>query len=112
MNSVAPHRTQLLDLLGSSHASSYPTCLERQFPHVFATIVSLWGTHRMDDYFRELLVTSRADRQGFPADAAAEILRLFSIYQAQGLSRPEGSGQATGWQWVEKLGYFGAAGND
>ena len=112
MDATGQAKARFLELLGPAHADSYPTCLESQFPHVFETILSLWGSHKMDDYFQELLVTSRPGRQGFPDEAATEILHLYRVYNALGLARPPIPTQGTGWDWVNRLEYFEAAGKE
>lgn len=68
-------RQRMLEILGKDR-ELYPFGLESKFPHVFAKIVDLWGSPEMDPYFQSLMVADRPGRQGFPADAALEILRL------------------------------------
>jgi hypothetical protein len=68
-------RQRMLEILGKDR-ELYPFGLESKFPHVFANIVHLWGSPEMEPYFQSLMVADRPGRQGFPADAALEILRL------------------------------------
>jgi len=68
-------RQRMLEHLGKDR-ELYPFSLESKFPHVFAKIVHLWGSPEMEPYFQSLMVADRPGRQGFPADAALEILRL------------------------------------
>jgi hypothetical protein len=106
MDSRDQLKQRFAQVVGPQGQASYPHCLEAQFPHVLEAIVSQWGTHGMNAYFKELLVTERSNRQGFPPEAAAEILRLFSLHNSLGLGEPAASGPATGWDWVEQLDYF------
>lgn len=78
----------------AENASAYPSQLEQRFPQILARVVELWGTADLDHYLNSLMVADRADRQGFPADAAREIFRLSLIHGALGLA-PKTSG--TGW---------------
>lgn len=68
-------RRRMQEYLGADQ-ELYPHCLEARFPHVFAKIVELWGKPEMEGYFQSLMVADRPGRQGFPADAAMEVLRL------------------------------------
>jgi uncharacterized protein len=55
----------------------YPTMLEARFPRVFNKLLELWQTPHIDDYLRDLMVDKRGgEREGFPPEAAAEIIRL------------------------------------
>jgi ankyrin repeat protein/ActR/RegA family two-component response regulator len=54
----------------------YPHKLEEQYPHIFNKLIELWDTPLIDAYFQELMMSSRHDRQGFPADIAKEIYYL------------------------------------
>ncbi len=66
----------LLDLLNGNE-NIYPRVLEERFPRVFGKILELWQTPHIDAYLQDLMVDKRAgDRQGFPPDAAVEIIRL------------------------------------
>jgi hypothetical protein len=102
-------KAYFLQELGAAHTACYPQYLEQRFPHVFENIVTLWGTAELDDYFQDLLLTTRPGRQGFPTEAAEEILRLYTVYHESGAARPEGPGQGTAWDWVDHLDYFDKA---
>lgn len=66
----------LLNLLNGNE-DIYPRVLEERFPRVFGKILELWQTPHIDSYLQDLMVDKRAgDRQGFPPDAAMEIIRL------------------------------------
>jgi hypothetical protein len=99
-------RARFLEELGPAHAACYPQYLERRFPHVFEHIASLWGSAELMDYLQDLLLTDRPNRQGFPTEAAEEILRLYATYQELGLARRESRSLGTGWDWVDQLDYF------
>ena len=49
-----------------------------KFPRVAKAIELMWGTPEMDTYFSRLVVNEqgRADREGFPKDVMAAILKL------------------------------------
>jgi len=55
----------------------YPYVLEDRFPRVFNKIVELCETKHLEAYLLDLMVDKRGGtRQGFPQDAATEIIRL------------------------------------
>jgi len=55
----------------------YPSILEERFPRVFNKILELCETKLIDAYLLDLMVdNSGGTRQGFPPDAAGEIVRL------------------------------------
>ena len=58
----------------------YPTALEGKYARVFNNLMKYWGTPKCDDYFEELIVDKRGGRQGFPADVAADIVRLSKVH--------------------------------
>ena len=71
---------RFLDILGEKSAL-YPHVLEAKFPRVFLKLTELWETQMIEEYLRDLILNSRdVDRDGFPPDAAIEILRLSSYY--------------------------------
>ena len=72
-------REKMLALLGD-RAKDYPEAIEKRFPHILAKLVELWGKPAADVYLDRLMVVDRPQRQGFPFDAASEILRLSMIH--------------------------------
>jgi ankyrin repeat protein len=62
---------------------NYPHALERQFPRVFSKILAYWNRPEMDAYFADLMVNSRKDRNGFPADVASDIVYLSMVHARQ-----------------------------
>ena len=67
---------RLLNLL-EGNEDIYPHMLEEKFPRVFGKLLELWQTPHIDTYLQDLMVDKRAgDRQGFPPEAAMEIIRL------------------------------------
>jgi ankyrin repeat protein len=55
----------------------YPYLLEEKFPRVFGKLLELWETEHIDTFLQDLMMDNRAgNRQGFPPDAAMEIIRL------------------------------------
>lgn len=70
---------KLLQMLSGSEAD-YPKNLEKRYLRVLNRIVELWYSPKIDDYFTELLVDIRGDRQGFPHDVAAELFNLSQIH--------------------------------
>jgi ankyrin repeat protein len=94
----------------------YPYLLEEKFPRVFNKLLELWDTEHIDVFLQDLMMDNRAgNRQGFPPDAAMEIIRL-SNYLDKLRNKEE---QADAWESVpeykrhelEKFGYeFNAQG--
>lgn len=86
-------RRKMRQLLGEG-SDAYPVALEQKFPHVFQKIVDLWGSPAMDAYFQSLMMADRPGRQGFPAEAAMEILRLSLLHASL---RPDTEAEKYGW---------------
>lgn len=59
----------------------YPFALEQKYERVLNKIADLWDTPEIDDYFADLMMDKRGDRQGFPQDVAREILILNKIHE-------------------------------
>ncbi len=73
---------RLLNLLGAD-VELYPDVLEERFPRVFNKLLELWETPHIEQYLQDLMVDRRGGtRQGFPAEAAAEIIRLSNYFQS------------------------------
>ena len=100
-------RARCRSILGSACDEYYPHALESQFPRIFAHIIDSWGTPRLTEYFGELMLTSRSNRQGFPLEVASEIMQLYRLYHERGLSVPDTASPATGWHWVDRRGAAG-----
>lgn len=67
---------RLLKIL-DGNTEYYPDILEARFPRVFNRILELCETKLIDAYLLDLMVdNSGGTRQGFPPEAAAEIVRL------------------------------------
>ncbi len=74
---------ELLQLLGGAE-DKYPHTLEQNFPHVFIKIIELWRLPEINKYFIDLMLHNRAvPREGFPPEAAKEILDLNLINEEQ-----------------------------
>lgn len=59
----------------------YPATLATRYPYILEKLVSLWSKPmETRDYFQELLVTQRENRQGFPMDVYMEIFSLSELY--------------------------------
>ena len=55
----------------------YPHLLEEKFPRVFNKLLELWQTPHIEAYLQDLMIDNRVgNREGFPPDAAMEIIRL------------------------------------
>ncbi|GGP26956.1 ankyrin repeat domain-containing protein [Silvimonas amylolytica] len=54
----------------------YPEQLAARFPRIVTRIMELWGTPNLHDYFDELLIMDRYDRQGFPPEIGAELMAV------------------------------------
>ncbi|MBK7677103.1 MAG: hypothetical protein IPJ27_21470 [Candidatus Accumulibacter sp.] len=64
-------------LLADSHKEMYPHQLVARFPHVAKRIAELWNdAEAIGDYFTDLMIPSRSNRQGFPPEVAVEIMAL------------------------------------
>lgn len=64
-------------LLDSEFRDKYPHQLVARYPHIAQKIESLWrNADAVADYFSDLMIPSRPNRQGFPGDVAAEIMSL------------------------------------
>lgn len=67
---------RLLNLL-EGNEDLYPKVLEERFPRVFNKLLELWQTPHIDVYLQDLMVDKRGgDRDGFPPEAAEEIMHL------------------------------------
>jgi len=53
--------------------------LEQQFPHIAQKLTSVWPSEACALYLKELVVTERNTRQGFPADVVEDLLMLYAI---------------------------------
>lgn len=68
--------------------TQYPQMLEDRFPHILENIIRLWDSPDIEPYFADLLQPNgrgggRFDRDGFPAQAWQEILRLQLLHSKQ-----------------------------
>ncbi len=55
----------------------YPHLLEEKFPRVFNKLLELYRTQHIEVFLQDLMMDNRAgNREGFPPDAAMEIIRL------------------------------------
>ncbi len=99
-------RDRLLAHLGPDHAAAYPNYVEEHYPHVFASIVRLWGTSEMASFLNGLMVTQRSGRQGFSPEAASEIIRLIGAYEKLGFVPPAPRQPGDVWEWIADAGYF------
>ncbi|MBU0620410.1 MAG: ankyrin repeat domain-containing protein [Gammaproteobacteria bacterium] len=62
-------------------ACLYPRELELRHPRILEKIVLLWHTPQMEGFFRELMVSTRADRQGFSHEVASELFYLEEVFE-------------------------------
>ncbi|MDR0577268.1 MAG: hypothetical protein LBI87_06960 [Candidatus Accumulibacter sp.] len=85
-------RERMLAFLGGK-ADAYPHRTEERFPRILVRLIEVWGQPEGEAYLNDLLMTDRADRQGFPDDVASELFRLAMIHAAL---RPENT-DGTGW---------------
>ncbi|MCG2576523.1 ankyrin repeat domain-containing protein [Dechloromonas sp. XY25] len=92
-------------LLESEFHDKYPHQLVARFPHVARKLEAIWNNpEAAADYFTELMIPSRPNRQGFPPDVAAEIIslsmafdRIGHLVAAEEVSAPEPP--AAFYQW-------------
>ncbi len=72
----------LLKLLKGDE-SKYPKFIEANYPYIIEKLLEYWGTAQMPPYLEELMISKRGvNRQGFPAEVAAELWALNSFYEA------------------------------
>lgn len=72
-------------LLDSALRDKYPHQLVTRFPHIARHIESLWHSPvAIAEYFTELMIPSRPNRQGFPPEVAAEIMSLSLAFERIG----------------------------
>lgn len=70
----------------------YPYNLEEHFPRVFNKMVELCDSKLLDAYLLDLMVDNQGgSRQGFPPDAATEIIRLSNFRSAMQAREANGS---------------------
>jgi ankyrin repeat protein len=73
---------RLLKLL-DHREDKYPHALEQQYRRVLNNIMRLWDSPEIDNYFSDLLVSSRANRKGFPPEVAVGIAYLSVVHNHQ-----------------------------
>ena len=70
----------MLELLYGEE-SIYPKQLELFHPRILEKIVQLWHTPQMEEFFLELMVNTRSDRQGFSHEVASELFYLSEVFE-------------------------------
>ena len=82
----------------------YKSELEKQFPRIVSSIITLWSDIEMRPFFDQLIIDQRAysgpnagakPREGFPAEVLEEILLLASMNRAMHPSGWGGDPDAT-----------------
>jgi ankyrin repeat protein len=72
-------------LLNSEFREKYPHQLVARYPHIAQQIELLWSNaDAVADYFSDLMIPRRPNRQGFPPDVAAEIMSLSMAFDRIG----------------------------
>lgn len=66
----------------ASIPDQYPAQLAARYPRVFAEIVKRWETTELDEYFPQLLLQDRSDRQGFPPEVLKDIFALYNVHES------------------------------
>ncbi len=61
--------------------SLYPKQLEHHYPRIVENIIRLWHTPQMEEFFQELMVNSRSDRQGFSHEVVGELYHLSEVFE-------------------------------
>ena len=61
--------------------SIYPRQLELHHPRILEKIVQLWHTPQMEEFFLELMVNTRSDRQGFSHEVVSELFYLSEVFE-------------------------------
>jgi hypothetical protein len=77
---VAMKNPRLAEIL-RDRPEKYPYALEARFERILDRIMALWNdSSALQNYFAEILLNGRGERQGFPPDVANDILTLSVIY--------------------------------
>jgi hypothetical protein len=50
------------------------------FKRIADKLELLWGSAQIDDYFVQLIIDYRGDREGFPKDVLSIVLQLFILH--------------------------------
>lgn len=87
---------KLLHIL-NSREDIYPKELEQQYPRVLNRIIELWYSPKIDDYFTDLLVDTRGDRQGFPPEVASELFKLSQFHAKLRSQKQQSTAVANPW---------------
>ena len=66
-----------------SENSLYPLQVYSRFERILQQIEAVWGTLAGHEYLETLLMTDRADRQGFEHDVASELIRIHLLHIRQ-----------------------------
>jgi hypothetical protein len=104
---IAPTiRDSFMAQLSPDYLSAFPKNLEEHYPHVLEKIASAWGSLAMEPLFDSLLVTQRTGRQGFSAEAFAEIATLIGVYRKLGLARQLPKKDGDVWNWINDIDHF------
>lgn len=51
--------------------------VRRQFPRIASAVELMWGDRALDGYLQKLILSDRGDRDGFPKDVLAALLKLY-----------------------------------
>lgn len=92
---------KLLHML-NGRENLYPKKLEQQYPRVLNRILELWYSLEIDDYFTELLVDTRGDRQGFPPEVASELFTLSQVHAKIRSQKQPSAAVANVWSDIEE----------
>ncbi len=92
---------KLLHMLGGRE-NIYPKNLEQKFLRVLNRIIELWDSPEIDDYFMDLLIDNRGNRQGFPPDVVSDLFAL-SQFHAKLRSQEQPADASNPWSDVEDL---------
>ena len=70
---------KMSEILGTAE-HLYPHKLEAAYPRILEKITETWDSPSVREYFDELLLDRRGDRQGFHGDILTEIFALRNHY--------------------------------
>ncbi|MFZ5503150.1 MAG: ankyrin repeat domain-containing protein [Pseudomonadota bacterium] len=79
---------KLLRIL-NNRQQNYPNALAQQFPRILSKLVAMWESPEIDNYFSDLLIADRHDRQGFPPDVVSDIIYLSMVHHKQRGEEPK-----------------------
>ena len=57
--------------------------IESRYPRIARSIEMLWGNVELDEYLNRLILAGREDREGFPREVMAALMKLHRQHSVQ-----------------------------